>query len=172
MLRLTTHAVTIRWHIQSDIASDNIKLAIEDAERLQITWNGQEVDPTPAGWYVDKSIKTVVLPPLRQGENILQAVIPFGKRTDIEWAYLLGDFGVDVNGRAVRIAAARKELAFGDITRQGLPFYGGNITYHVPITTEEGNLTFRSSQYRGALQSVSIDGKEAIPVIYPHTGLA
>lgn len=162
-----THAVTLRWHIQSDITSDHIKLAIEDAELLQITWNGQAVDSTPDGWYVDKSIKTVVLPPLRQGENILQAVIPFGKRTNIEWAYLLGEFGVDVNGRAVRIVAARKEIAFGDITRQGLPFYGGNITYHVPITTEDGSLSFRSSHYRGALQSVSIDGREAIPVIYP-----
>ena len=162
-----THAVTLRWHIQSDIVCDHIKLAIEDAECLQITWNGQTVDNTPDGWYVDKSIKTVVLPPLRQGENILQAVIPFGKRTNLEWAYLLGDFGVDVNGRAVRIVAARKKLAFGDITRQGLPFYGGNITYHVPITTEAGSLTLRSSQYRGALQSVSVDGSEATPVIYP-----
>ena len=162
-----THNVTLRWRIQSDIAVDGIQLAIEDAERLQITWNGQAIDNTPGGWYVDKSIKTVMLPPLKQGENILEAVIPFGKRTDVEWAYLLGDFGVDVNGRAVRIVAARKELAFGDITRQGLPFYGGNITYHVPITTDNGKVTFRSSHYRGALQSVSIDGKEAIPVIYP-----
>ena len=90
-----------------------------------------------------------------------------GKRADIEWAYLLGDFGVEVSGRYARIVEARKELAFGSITNQGLPFYGGNVTYHVPVEAKGGSLTFRSSQYKGSLQTVSLDEGEEIPVIYP-----
>ena len=162
-----THNVHLRWHIQSDIDCDGIQLAIEDAERVQITWNGQKVDNALTGWYVDKSIKTVALPPLQTGENILEATIPFGRRTNIEWAYLLGDFGVEVYGRSVRIIPARKEIAFGNITGQGLPFYGGNITYHVPVTTKGGTLSIRSSHYRGAMQSVSIDAGSKTAIIYP-----
>ena len=162
-----THCVRLRWHIQSEISCEGIKLAIEDAERVKLTWNGQEVESEVDGWYVDKSIKTVKLPALVIGENVLEAVIPFGKRTNVEWAYILGDFGVEVNGRYVRIVPVREKIAFGDITRQGLPFYGGNITYHMPVDTKGGTLTIRSNSYKGAMQAVRVDGKEEIPLIYP-----
>ena len=162
-----THTVHLRWHIQSDITCDGLQLAIEDAEKLQIRWNGQNVDSTVIGWYVDKSIKTVALPPLQIGENILEADIPFGKRSNVEWAYLLGDFGVEAFGRYARIIPARKELAFGDITKQGLPFYGGNITYHVPVETNGGCLSIRSSKYKGAMQAVCLNGGNEVPFIYP-----
>ena len=134
---------------------------------MTLRWNGAEIDNTPDGWYADKAIKTIVLPDLKSGENILEADIPYGKRTELEWAYLLGDFGVEVCGSYVHIVEARKELAFGNIAVQGLPFYGGNITYHIPVETEGGDLLIRSSQYRGALQTVSVDGGEEISVIYP-----
>ena len=161
------HAVHLRWHIQSDIAYEGAQLAIEDAERVSLKWNGVPVENTVTGWYTDKSIKTVALPPILAGENVLEASVPFGKRTDLEWAYLLGEFGVEVVGKFVRITALREKIAFGDFTKQGLPFYGGNITYHVPVETQEGTLCIRSSQYRGALQSVSLDDGKEIPVIYP-----
>lgn len=162
-----THTVHLRFHIQSEIAYTGAQLAIEDAERVQLKWNGKEIDNTVVGWYVDKSIKTVALPPVQVGDNVLEASIPFGKRTDVEWAYLLGDFGVEVCGRYACIVAAKKELAFGNIAVQGLPFYGGNITYHVPVETKGGELSIRSSQYKGAMQSVTVDGGKEIPVIYP-----
>ena len=166
----STHTLHLRWRIWSEIAREGIRLAIEDAERLVIRWNGQETDNTVNGWYVDKSIKTVNLPPLNPGENILEASIPFGKRTDVEWAYLLGDFGVEVCGSLVKIVEARKQLAFGSLAVQGLPFYGGNITYHIPVETKGGELSIRSGLYRGGLQVISVDGGEEVPLIYaPYT---
>lgn len=162
-----THTIHLRWHIQSEIAYEGAKLAIEGAENLQIVWNAQAVESTVTGWYVDKAIKTVALPPVKAGDNVLEVAVPFGTRTYLEWAYLIGDFGVEVSGRRACIVPARKELTFGNITSQGLPFYGGNITYHVPVETGGGELTIRSSRYRGAMQAVSVDGGEATPVIYP-----
>lgn len=165
-----THAVRLRFTINSEIEYEGASLAIEDAERVTITWNGEPVASELTGWYTDKSIKTVALPPIRKGINVLETVIPFGRRTNLEWAYILGDFGVEVSGRYAAIIAKKDLLAFGDFTRQGLPFYGGNVTYHIPVTTDGGALTLRSSQYRGALQKVSVDGGEEIPVIYaPYT---
>ena len=162
-----THTVHLRFRIQSAIEYVGAQLAIEDAERVQLTWNGQAVESQVTGWYVDKSIKTVALPPIKVGENVLEASIPFGERTNVEWAYLLGDFGVEAFGRYTRIIPAREELAFGNITVQGLPFYGGNITYHVPVETNGGSLRVHSSFYKGVLQSVSIDGGKEIPAAFP-----
>ena len=162
-----THKLRLRFRIQSEIAYEGAHLAIEDAELWQLKWNGVSVPSTVDGWYVDKSIKTVALPPLKAGENILEAEIPFGKRTNVEWAYLLGDFGVEVYGRFVHMIPAKKELAFGNITVQGLPFYGGNITYHVPIETNGGDLQIRSSHYKGIMQSVRLDDEEEYPMMYP-----
>ena len=161
------HRIHLRFHIQSEIACEGIQLAIEDAEALELIWNGQKVDNTITGWYVDKSIQTVELPTLKVGENILEATIPFGQRTNVEWAYLLGEFGVEINGRSAVIVPIREKLAFGSITNQGLPFFGGNITYHIPVETPTGALKLRSSQYRGSLQTVSVEGNEEHPVIYP-----
>ncbi len=164
-----THAVKLRWHITSTVALEAVSLAIEDAERVQLTWNGAPVASDITGWYTDKSIKTVTLPGLQVGENVLEAVVPFGRRTNLEWAYLLGDFGVSVSGRCACIVPAPATLAFGDVTTQGLPFYGGNITWHVPVTTAGGNITVRSSQYRGALQTVALDDAEAAIIYPPYT---
>ena len=130
-------------------------------------WNGADVPNTVIGWYADKSIKTIALPTLQKGENILEVSVPFGKNTNTEWAYLLGDFGVEVCGRLVRVIEARKEIAFGNITNQGLPFYGGNITYHVPIETLGGDISVQSSHYKGIMQSVILDEGEEKPAIYP-----
>lgn len=162
-----THSVRLRLHIQSAIECDGVSLALEDAERVQLTFNGQPVNNALTGWYVDKSIKTVQLPTLRKGDNVLEAVIPFGRRTNLEWMYLLGSFGVEASGRRICVVPLREKLAFGDITAQGLPFFGGNITYHLPVQSQGGTLTLRSSQYRGVLQTAALDGGKEEAVIYP-----
>ena len=160
------HTLHLRYTIQSEIECD-VQLAIEDAEKLALTFNGEPVANTVTGWYVDKAIQTVTLPKLQKGKNVLTVDIPFGRRTNVEWAYLLGDFGVRVSGGVCVVTAAQDTLAFGDITRQGLPFYGGNITYRFDIETGDGSVVLRAPHYRGALLSVSVDGKEAQPIIYP-----
>lgn len=161
------HTLHLRFRIHSEIDYEGAQLAIEDAERLTIMWNGKPVENTPIGWYADKSIKTVALPPIEKGENILEVAVPFAKHTNTEWAYVLGTFGVEVCGRRVCVTEARKELAFGDITEQGLPFYGGNLTYHIPIETSGGDIELRSPQYKGILQTVSLDGGKENAAIYP-----
>ena len=162
-----THSVKLRFTFNAAYAVSGASLAIEDAERLQLNLNGAAVPAQVTGWYTDKSIKTIALPELKAGENVLEVVVPFGRRTNLEWCYILGDFGVEVSGRYACIVPAREKIAFGDFTRQGLPFYGGNVTYHIPVTTAGGELTLRSSHYRGALQKVSVDGGKAEAVIYP-----
>ncbi len=159
------HSITLRFTVNSQIDYSGAELALEDAEKAKITFNGEDVANTVTGWYVDKDIKTVALPEIKKGENILEITLPIGETTNTEWCYILGDFGVSLAGRAAVITKLPEKLAFGSIIGQGLPFYGGNITYHLEA---EGNaLCIQATRYRGALISVAVDGEEQGKIVYP-----
>lgn len=151
--------LTLRFRIPSEVAMDKVKLAMEDAESTKIVLNGVSVPSTVDGWYVDKSIGTVPLPGLKAGENILEVTVPIGRRTNLEYFYLLGGFGVRINGTVKTVTAPVTELGFGDITRQGLPFYTGNLLYKLHVQSE-GGFDLRVPQWRGGLLKVFVDGKD------------
>ncbi len=159
------HAVTLRFTIDSEIDYSGAELALEDAEKAKIIFNGSEIANNITGWYTDKDIKTVPLNDIRKGKNILEITWPFGKRTNTEWCYILGDFGVKVIGRAKVITALPEKLGFGSFVNQGLPFYGGNITYH--LEAQGSCLRVEATRYRGALIGVAVDGKEKGKIVYP-----
>ena len=159
------HHVTLRFNIKSDIAFGGAELALEDAENAKITINGDDVAINITGWYTDKDIKTVPIPEIKKGENILEVTLPFGKRTNTEWCYLLGDFGVKLAGREKVITTLPEKLGFGSIVAQGLPFYGGNITYH--LEAEGENLRIEATRYKGTLIGVSVDGENKGKIVYP-----
>lgn len=160
------HFITLRFKVMSEISVMGALLAVEDAEKTEITFNGDAVDNTPVGWYTDKSIKTVKLPDIKKGENILTVKVPFGKRTDTEWCYILGEFGVKVKGARTTIIPAEEKIGFSPLKEQGMPFYGGNITYVTEIDTPDCVLEINANYYRGALISVLVDGKEAGVIAY------
>ena len=151
--------LTLRFRLTSEIAVGGVKLALEDAETTKVVLNGEEVTPIVDGWYVDKAIKTITLPPIRQGENVLELTVPIGRRTNLEYFYLLGDFGVRVNGTKKTITAPVRRLGFGDIVSQGLPFYTGNIMYSFTVRST-GKFTIRVPRYRGGLVKVFVDGMD------------
>ena len=154
------HTLCLRFRIPSRIAVSGAKLALEDEKNAVITLNGQAVPSEADGWFVDRDIHTVKLPGLVRGTNILEITMPFGSRTNLEAFYLLGDFGVQVNGTVKTLTCKIRRLGFGDITSQGLPFYTGNIDYHTTVRTQ-GGLYLRVPHWRGGLVKVFVDGKDA-----------
>ena len=151
--------LTLRFVIHSEIALDQPLLALEEPGQASITWNGQTVDAAPRGWYVDRDIQTVALPPLKAGDNELIIRVPIGRRTNLEAFYLLGDFGVRVCGVDKTIVAPTRTLGFGSVVDQGLPFYTGNVDYHMTIETGE-SAVIRVPHYRGGLVKVLLDGED------------
>ena len=165
------HTITLKFTVDSDVDIKNPVLALEDAEKAEITLNGKPVSSDITGWYVDKSIKTVSLHEIVKGRNIITVKLPLGNRTNTEWCYLLGDFGVKVTGRRTLLTALPEKLWFGDIVNQGLAFYGGNITYHIgDIIAENGETEVMIPQYRGALVKVLVDGEDKGNIVFsPNT---
>ena len=113
------------------------------------------------GWYVDESIHRVRMPSFKAGRHELILNIPFTRKANVEWCYLLGDFGVEQFGRHAKIVAPVRQLTFGDWTKQGLPFYAGNVTYHCTLQGDGRELVVETPQFKAPLLSVDLDGKPA-----------
>ena len=161
----TPHTLRLRYSFDSDIAIESLWLAMENAENAEVTLNGRP-GGQPEGWYVDKCIKRIPVHGVKSGENVIEISFPYGKKTDVEACYLLGDFGVEVRGCSCRLTAPVRSLSFGDITRQGLPFYGGNLTYHMEAESRGGSLEIEAGSYRSHLLRVLVDEAEAGIIAY------
>ena len=161
-----THTARLRFTVSADIRITNAALALEDADIARITVNGKPVNNAPRGYYVDKSIGKVALPPLHKGDNTIEVELPFGRTTSVEWCYLLGRFGVSLSGTVRRLTAAPAVLGFDDITRMGLPHYGGVVTYHIPVETHGGELIVETPHYRAVVIKAAVDGEDKGHIAY------
>lgn len=159
--------VTLRYTFDSEIDYSDAELALEDADQAEVIFNGEKADMTIIGTYVDISIFKIKLPDIKKGENTLIIKYPFGESANLETVFILGKFGVNLRGTEKTITALPKKIGFGDITAQGFPFYGANITYKVPVNVENNTLKVIASDYRGAVIKVALDDKDIGNIIYP-----
>lgn len=154
------HLVNLRFTFESEFAGIPVKLACETPEAV-LVWNGVRLPlQSSVEFFVDKCLQVRSLGPLVQGKNILELAIPFGRKTNLEWHYLLGDFGVRLEGAQAFLTSKSETLFFGDLTRQALPFYGGNITYSIQAIAQEGYWVIKVPHYVGSLLTVSLDGEK------------
>jgi hypothetical protein len=142
-------------------------LAIEKPDRWRLSLDDSPVASAESGWWVDEAIRTVPLPALERGRHCLRMEIAFDRRTALEWSYLLGDFGVVAEGAGLRITSPVTELAWGDWTGQGLPFYTGNVTYRLFVDAAgPGAARLRGLAFDNPLLRVAVDGRDAGPVAF------
>ena len=157
-----SHHIRLRFRVQSEIRVSGAMLAIEHPEQAEITWNGVSVEGRVKGYYVDRAIKTLRLPVIKKGENILELVLPFGVRTATEWCYILGTFGTRTVGETAQITPLPTALGFSNIVPQGLSFYSGAIDYQldtvVPDELDGAELSVCVPQYRGTVIEICLDG--------------
>ncbi len=161
------HTVTLKFNVTSEIDYEGAVLALEDADIAKVVFNGKEMTEKLDGYYVDISIGKVSLGSIVKGENTLEITLPFGETANIENVFILGKFGVRVAGATAVITALPEKLTFGSLLSQGLPFYGGAVTYKMKAVTEGDDLTVTASDYMGALITVKVDEKAAGNIIYP-----
>lgn len=143
-------------------------LAIEGADKVKMWLDGQQAKMKVDGWWVDKSIKTIPLPCITEGTHTIEFEYDYSMLTNLERIYILGSFGVDVRGRTTSIVPLDlSTIEWGDITRQNLPFYTGNITYHCTFTSL-GNTpqAIRVARYAGPAVSVDVDGSRAALLVH------
>jgi len=160
--------VTLLFRFQiDDIPSGPVTLAIENPECFHITLNGHDVTPDDdCGWWVDPSLRMLPLDAstLMQGENIIILTGTMDDDTQLEACFLLGEFGVALDGSQTRICGDRPNVTFGDWTRQGLPFYGGAVVYRttwLPDLAAGERAFVEVPEFAGTCARVLVNGRQA-----------
>lgn len=165
----TSYEIKLRYIINSQVEISSVKLGLEQPEETRLWWNGSLIEMKDRGWYVDRRIRTVELGSLKKGRNELILTRNFHERANLEAVYLLGDFGVEVRGRNTLVTEPVRELDFGDWTTQGLPFYGGNVTYHMKAQGGRKPIQMEVSRFTTPLVRVDVEGsKQGIIAFSPY----
>lgn len=163
--------VELFYEFYSETQVKGALLAMERPENATVTLNGSVVESQATGWYVDKFISTIALPSVVKGKNQLTVSLPFGRKSNLENLYILGDFAVESRGVNNWITEYSGPKDFGDLTRQGLPFYTGNAVYtsNLSLAKPMKDVVLEIPHYAGTLCQVSLDGKDKGIIAYaPH----
>lgn len=159
------HKVQLRFDFESEIDGVMVSLACETPD-AEIVFNGNAITESLSGnYFVDPCLPVRKIGTVKRGNNTLEMNIPYGKKTNLEWCYLLGDFGVRLLGSKAMLCEKPHTISFGDITRQGFPFYGDSITYVIRTQAEAGRWLLKVPQYKGSLLTVSLDGNDKGQII-------
>ncbi len=164
------HTLRLRTVFRSRVRAEGCLLALEDAAYTRGTLNGEPIETEPCGYYVDEAIATVRLPAVREGLNELCLTVAYGDSANPERMYILGDFGVDLRGAHTEMTEKPERLYWGDYTRQGFPFYTGNMTCLVRVDGIRGRAAVQIPYYAGAAVRARLNGgEEQLPAFLPNT---
>jgi hypothetical protein len=117
------------------LPDSEVELALETPEAFALSLNGAPLPaPLPGAWWVDACFRCIVVPSrlLRQGTNVLRLETDFHDGVNLEALFLLGGFGVRLEGTRRILGALPATLEAGNLVPQGLPFYSGRVTYLLP----------------------------------------
>ncbi len=166
--------LSLRFVFQVDyVPSGRLALALEHPERFEIRLNGERISPDAAdGWWVDRSIETVPVDPavLRAGRNELILRTAYREEHNLEAVFLLGDFGVRLDGPSAALIEPPRELQLGDWTSQGLPFYSAAVTYRASVRCRPKpgeRVLLRLGEYAASCVRVLVDGEPAGLLAWP-----
>lgn len=155
---LATLTVEFRF-IANDIP-DTIRLAMERPEQWSVFLNDVPLSSEVQGWWVDTAFSQLRLPMMafQQGENILRLETNFHANINLEALYLLGGFGVYLEGTRPTLGRLPERLSAGDIVPQGFPFYGGLLTYHLALPQYPADARLRLETPTFAAACVKVQG--------------
>jgi hypothetical protein len=147
---------------------NGVQFAIEKPELYTVRVNGQALPlDNDRGYWVDDSLRLFDLPLelLTQGANTIAletTITAF--HPGLESIYLLGEFGVRINGLDLSVVEPPRQLSLGDWTHQGLPFYSGAVSYATTVehTRADGErITLKLGDVDASCVAVWVNGQKA-----------
>ncbi len=138
-----------------------VSIVIESGKDCKVTLNGNEIKYTGGRW-IDICYDKFEIDPslIKAGKNEVIISTPFNMLTNIEDAFVIGDFGVSIENNRPLITKLPRKLKIGDIGAQGLPFYSGEITYKAEVKELRGEkASIRLPSMGGATAKVTVGKK-------------
>jgi hypothetical protein len=119
----------------AEVPPNSLFLCLERPDQWRININDNLVTASSEGWWIDTAFHKIRVSTslLQPGSNTIVLETAFHAGINIEAIYLIGEFAVRLEGARKMIARQPKHLQIGDIASQGFPFYGGSLTYLIPL---------------------------------------
>ena len=154
------------------IPSSPIYLAAERPEKMSYYVNGHALEYNEDnGFWIDRCFKKMEIPnsALKIGENVISVSCDFLRTTNIESVYIVGKFGVSVDGKCKTITTLPSKIGFGRLENYALPFYTGKVSYKIPHSVmpkvalaDNQKLIISAEKFYGAYAEITADGKKQI----------
>lgn len=164
--------VVLRYRFNN--AAKKVKKAavvIEDLHKGRLTVNGTPVETACCGWHWDRGFGKIDITNLvRPGENIIDFAFNYTFQSEVEQAYIVGDFGTRLRTPYEgELCDEPKTLKNGSWVDQGYCFYPGSMVYATEIThrSKKGTRTIlRLQNPSGTLFIVRVNGQEAGKILW------
>lgn len=93
-------------------------------------------------FWVDDCFKRMRIPDnaLKLGKNCVTIDTSFMRTTNVEAVYLIGDFGVELDENRKTLVGFPRDLGCRNYEDEGMPFYTGEVTYHLTPEMYKGIL--------------------------------
>ena len=150
--------VELRYTFVSEIECDALFAAEYDAVEV----NGSPAERAEGTW-VDSCFRLFRMA-VRKGKNEVLVRVPFGRTANLEAGYVLGNFGVKLPAAVCRLPDT---LSPQDLGAQGLPYYGGAVTFITGIQGA-GNVRVTLEKLCGAALHASGGGEETLIAFPPY----
>ncbi len=141
--------------------------AMEQPERYTVFLNGIETSFRDCGYFVDPCIRKTKLDEkaLKIGKNDLVLRAKFTDELDLEAVYLLGDFGVKLDGANIILGKMPQTLDSKPLKEQGFPFYSGTVTYDTGLS---GTVGIKADKMRAACYEADWGSKRQVIAFPPY----
>jgi hypothetical protein len=150
---------TIRDHVPAPLT-----LVVERPDLHAVACNGKPVTALKDSWWLDRAFGKLDISAAAQvGENLVTLkASPFSIYHELEPVYILGDFRLEPLDKGFAIAP-EQALKPGAWNEQGLPFYGGGVSYTQTflLAKPSGQYKISLRKWYGSVARVQINGKEA-----------
>lgn len=154
----------------SYIPTSPVYLCMERPDHFVVKVNGNEIKAIDDFWVDISFIKMPVdLNILKIGKNVVTIETKFTEATNLEALYLIGDFGVKVDGCYSTVIPLPENLTIGNVVEQGLPFYGGKINYKMEVTKTATNAIVELNELTAACVVVNPNKEAKVVGWQPYT---
>lgn len=164
---------TYRFLVEAGVSDEvlaSVSLGVERPRLWKISINGEELDSNLAKPWLDPSAgRFEVGAYLQRGDNVVElSAAPFNVLNEVAPIYLIGDFSANPASRGFSLGQP-SELAPGDWTQQGRPFFDGLVTYRFEVEVKQpaSGLRVEASDWRGSLVSAAWDGQRVGEIYHP-----
>lgn len=154
-----------KFNIKSGLDKKSLKAVIERPELGRVLVNGKELKPISGKWWLDKSFSVFDIGHLvNEGINKIHFITePMQVHAEVEPIYILGDFNLQTAEEGWTITEQKENLDFGSWKEQGMPMYGGEVSYKktIDVDDKQDNYWVKLREWKGTVAVVKINGETA-----------